>query len=196
MQRRARNHGVLSKPMQRVVWAMVLALVATGPFIAASALADSPPGEIRFIGKNALAKAKGTFHDWKVVEVEIDPQDLSAGHVVVEVDVASVDTDNKRRDDHLRTADFFEVERWPTARVRVHSAKPIEGDRYTAQFDLEIRDQRKTVEGVFEITGRAPLQVRGELTIDRMDFGVGEPKTWNPLSITQEIPIRFEATLP
>jgi hypothetical protein len=40
------------------------------------------------------------------------------------------------------------------------------------------------------------LTVRGDLSIDRTDFGVGEPKNWNPMSITNEIQIRFEAALP
>jgi polyisoprenoid-binding protein YceI len=37
--------------------------------------------------------------------------------------------------------------------------------------------------------------VRGDVSIDRTDFGVGEPKSWNPMSITNEIKINFEATL-
>lgn len=115
--------------------------------------------------------------------------------MVVEVDVASVDTDNKDRDDHLHTADFFEVERWPLAKVRVHSAERIEGVRYRAKFDVSIRDAQKTIDGEFEIVSEDPLSVKGSLVIDRMDFGIGTPKTRSPMSITNEVPVTFEASL-
>ena len=88
------------------------------------------------------------------------------------------------------------MERWPKARVRVHSANLIEGDRYRAEFDFEIRDASKSVSGEFEILRRSPLRVRGSVTIDRTDFGVGTPKSWNPISITNEIQVEFEVTLP
>ncbi len=167
--------------------------------LASNALADEVPGKIGFVAKNLIATANGTFHRWKFVDASVDPANLAAGSVTIEIDVASVDTDSKRRDDHLRNEDFFETSRWPTATVRVHSAKAVDGDhdlgKYEAQFDIEIRDQRKTLTGSFEVTNRSPLEVRGTVTIDRMDFGVGTPKTWNPMSITEEIPITFEARL-
>lgn len=172
----------------------VLVLLLTCAF-APLAFAEDAPGRIGFVGKNLMATADGTFHRWRFVDVSIDPANLSAGSVTLEIDVASLDTDNKRRDDHLRSEDFFEVERWPTARIRVHSASPLEGDRYEARFDIEIRDQKRTLTGTFEVMNREPLEVRGEVTLDRMEFGIGEPKTWNPLSITEAIPITFEARL-
>lgn len=153
-------------------------------------------GTIRFVGKNAVAKANGVFHEFEIIERNIVPGALGESRVTVQVDVASLDTDNKRRDDHLRTADFFEVARWPIATVRVHSAERIEGNRYRAKFDVEIRDVQKTIDGEFEVLNESPLSVQGSLVIDRMDFGIGTPKTWNPLSITEEIPVTFEATLP
>ena len=156
----------------------------------------NPAGKINFVAKNAFATANGVFHEFSIVDSQITLGEISKSHVTVEIDVASVDTDSKRRDDHLRTADFFEVEKWPTATVRVHSAEQIEGARYRAKFDVAIRDARKTIDGEFEIVSEAPLSVRGSLVIDRMDFAIGTPKTWNPMSITNEVPVTFEATLP
>jgi len=153
------------------------------------------PGRITFVGKNGIATANGIFHRWKIIESQTDPDAIEKGQVVIEIDVASLDTDSKRRDDHLRTADFFEVERWPKARVRVHNAVLVEGGHYRAEFEIEIRDVTKTVSGDFEIVSRVPMTVRGDVTIDRTEFGVGTPKNWNPLSITNEIPLRFEVIL-
>ena len=103
--------------------------------------------------------------------------------------------------EHLRTADFFDVERFPTATVRVHSARPNGADagghpRYAATFDLTLLGTTKSVDGAFTVLGESPLTVEGELTVDRTQWGIGEPKSWyNPLSLENEIPIRFRATL-
>jgi polyisoprenoid-binding protein YceI len=185
--------GVASGLRRFFLVLVLLGLMLVAPAVYADGV--EPPGRIEFIGKNKIATANGVFHRWKIVESQVDPDAMEKGHVVVEIDVASLDTDSKRRDDHLRTDDFFEVERWPNARVRIHGAVPLEGERYSADFEIEIRDVTKTVAGEFEIVSRSPLSVRGSVTIDRMDFGVGEPKSWNPMSITNEIPIHFEVTL-
>lgn len=182
---------------------LALAAVLALALFASSSIAEeaSAPGSITFVGKNAIATANGTFHRWRVIEQKVDFADLAASYVVVEVDVASVDTQNAQRDDHLRTADFFEVERWPSATVRVHSAR-ANGEaengarRYAATFDLTIRDTTKSVEGEFRVLGEAPLEIEGELSIDRTQWGVGEPDSrFNPFAIRNDIPIRFRATL-
>jgi len=170
--------------------ALTLALPSLG-------FAEDPPGKIGFVGKNFIATANGTFHSWKVTSQKLDWEDLANSYVEIEIDVASIDTDNKKRDDHLRTPDFFDVAKYPTATVRVHSATAAsDGKSYSASFDISMHGVEKTVEGEFTLSGTAPAKVSGQLTIDRMDFGIGEPETRNPLSISQQIPITFEATLP
>lgn len=169
----------------------------------APALAEpsEPPGRIDFKAKTPLFDADGTFERWAFSEIHIDPNDPQASFVVVEVDVASVDTGIGRRDAHLRRDDFFDVEQFPKATVRVQGVRPAaaEGDaqRYAADFVLTIRGIEKAVEGTFEIVTLSPPTVRGELVVDRVDFEVGKPKSrWNPMSIDNEIPIRFRAVVP
>lgn len=179
----------------RSVAPCLLVVFCAGIFgIAATSGERAATSKINFVAKNAIATANGEFHKFQITDRHIALDALGESFVVVEVDVASVDTDNKDRDDHLRTADFFEVERWPLAKVRVHSAERIEGMRYRAKFDVSIRDAQKTLDGEFEIVSEDPLSVKGSLVIDRMDFGIGTPKTWNPMSITNEVPVTFEAS--
>ncbi|MFT5696909.1 MAG: polyisoprenoid-binding protein YceI [Myxococcota bacterium] len=164
--------------------------------LAQASIAEVPSsGHINFVAKNFIATANGTFHDWKVVELNLPEGDFAKASVVVEVDVASLDTDNERRDDHLRNPDFFEVERWPTAMARVRGVEQRSGQQFGAEFELTIRDVTKTVPGNFELKCTPPLRVTGALAIDRMDFGIGEPKTWNPMSITDVVPVTFEMEL-
>lgn len=166
------------------------------------AVAAEPPGEIRFEAGNLFSTADGRFREWRIERAEVDPADLTRGEVVVVVDVASLDTGIEARDEHLRTADFFEVERWPTATVRVHHARPDGEDeagrpRYRADFDLRIRDVERTLQGRFVLLEGDPPVVEGELEVDRLDFGVGEPRAWwNPASIDERVPVRFRSVLP
>ncbi len=159
--------------------------------------APAPPGWLKFVGRNLIMKAKGTFHEWRIVESSIDPASLEDAYAVVEVDLSSVDTGIERRDDHLRTPDFFEVETYPVATVRVHSPRAIddpEGEhpRYAAQFDINLHGVDKTVEGEIELISADPVVFEGELVIDRTDFGVGpKPSGWSPMAPKAKIPVRF-----
>jgi len=188
----------------RRVWIVLLAgacaLLAGGP-AATSGEATPPPGEIRFVGENAIVTANGSFHSWKISESQIDFSDLEHSTVTIEIDIASLDTGIERRDKHLRSEDFFEIERWPTATARVHSAQPDGQDekgreRYTAKFELTIRDVTKTVAGSFVVVSDSPPTVEGRLEVDRTEWGIGKPKQrFNPMSIGNEIPIEFRAEI-
>lgn len=175
---------------------IVLAIVT----LAATALADTPQdSSISFVAKNLLSTANGTFHSWRIDETRVDLADPAGSSVEIVVELASVDTANEDRDEHLRTADFFDVATYPTASVRIHSATAdgtdTEGrERYSAKFDVDLHGVRKTLEGGFSVLSREPLTVEGDLLINRLDFGIGGPyRFWNPVSIQEEVPVRFRA---
>ena len=179
---------------------IVVLLAALGAFSASAEdppPAASPPGVIEFVGKNAFATAEGSFLDWRIVESRVDHASIEDSFAVVEVRLESVDTGNRRRDAHLRDPDFFEVETYPVARVRVHRARRI-GETamghplYSADFDFDLHGVKKTLEGEIELVQRDPIVFTGRLTVDRLDFGIGsKPSRWNPMSIGAEIPVHF-----
>ncbi|MBK7949633.1 MAG: YceI family protein [Deltaproteobacteria bacterium] len=163
----------------------------------AQAATPEAAGRIGFIGHNLFGSAHGVFHVWRVVEHRVDLADPTASQAVVEVTLASVDTKTKGRDDHLRTPDFFDVEKFPVATVRGHSPKalppgPAGRPRYAVKFDVDLHGVTKTLDGEVEIVESSPVVVEGGFTIMRSDFGVGEaPSSWNPMSIDDEVPVRF-----
>jgi len=195
------------------IWGLALAIVlgsvlAVMPVVAEDTEpAVAPPGMLKFVGKNLIMKAKGTFHDWRVVESSVDLDALGDAFAVVEVQLASVDTGIEGRDDHLRNPDFFEVDTYPVAIVRVHSPEPIpnetnetdeteEQPRFAVQFDVNLHGVEKTVEGEIVLITTDPIVIEGELVIDRMAFGVGpEPGFWSPMVPKAEIPVRFRVEL-
>lgn len=186
-------------------FAMTLVAVIAASFILASPaqLAETkkeipPPGTITFVGKNKVATANGTFKKWKITESTFDAAAPEKIRVTIVVDVASIDTKIKKRDDHLRNADFFDVEKYPTATLTVHSVEAGQGENsFIGKLDFEMHGVKKTYPTfAFRTTGDDPVKVDGTFTINRMDFKIGEPKTVTPMSIVEEIPITFTATLP
>lgn len=124
------------------------------------------------------------------------------------VSAASIDTDNEKRDGHLRSADFFEVEKYPEITLVSKSVKKKDDDEYTVLADLTLRGVTKTIEleveygGVttnpFTGTPTTGLEINGE--IDRKDYGMVWNKTLDAggvmLSDEVRIQIELEATVP
>jgi polyisoprenoid-binding protein YceI len=159
------------------------------------------PGILEFVGRNRLATARGTFHRWSFRRIEIDRAQPERSVIEIEVDIASIDTGIEGRDEHLRSADFFDVARFPTATIRVESAV-ADGTaesgrpRWRASFVVRIRDVEQAIDGHFEVVSESPPRVEGDVVLNRTDFGIGPPyRWWNPASIQSEIPIHFSTPL-
>jgi polyisoprenoid-binding protein YceI len=128
-----------------------------------------------------IANVKGTFHTFNAT-VEADVTDLTDANIDFSVELASIDTRNKDRDAHLVSADFFDIEKYPTLTFRsTNITKTGEGE-YDVTGDLTIHGITKseTFSVNFEGQGKDPwgnekVGFSGQGTINRADFGL----TWN-----------------
>ena len=172
------------------VWA--LALTTISPVLAAD-----PPGAITFVAQNKVATANGIFREWRIVEANVDEANPSASRIVLEIDLASIDTGNTKRDDHLRNPDFFDVEKFPTASIVIDNVRYEGGETFAADVALDLHGKQKTLPIRFRIDDRSKRRIAAEFTINRMDFEVGSPySSINPLSIDEEIAMKVTATVP
>ncbi|KIL40053.1 hypothetical protein SD70_16100 [Gordoniibacillus kamchatkensis] len=74
---------------------------------------DASHSAVEFSVKHMMiAKVKGSFHEFSA-EIEADPNDLTTASIRFDIDLSSVDTRNGDRDAHLRSADFFDTEKYP-----------------------------------------------------------------------------------
>lgn len=128
-----------------------------------------------------ITKVHGAFSSWQGA-LQIDDQDLSKSSVRVEIDLASVDTKEAKRDAHLRSADFFDVDNHP--KMTFVSKRIVVEDGNVEQVigDLTIRGTTHEVTLKVEESGRAKDPWGGEriafsarTRINRADFGL----TWN-----------------
>ena len=108
--------------------------------------------------------------------------DATQSWVEVAIDAASIDTGTAQRDTHLRSADFFDVERFPELRFRSTRVEDIGGGRLRVLGELTIRDTTREVALDAESAGRGVdpwgnerIGFVAKTSIDRKDFGL----QWN-----------------
>ncbi|MBK6765026.1 MAG: polyisoprenoid-binding protein [bacterium] len=169
-----------------------LKLIALGLVIAgANAFAadwnlDTGHSSVNFAVKHlVVSTTRGEFKDYAGT-ASFNPADLSTMQANFTVQVGSVDTRDEKRDGHLKSADFFDVEKFPTMTFVSKSAKQTAPGKATLTGDLTIRGVTKGV--TFEVEGfnqEIPSPWGGAVvtggtaktTINRQDFGVSWNKT-------------------
>lgn len=145
---------------------------------------DPVHSRIYFDIKHIYATVRGGFDDFSG-KISIDPKDNAVTAVSMTVGVESVDTGIQQRDNHLRSADFFDAGKYPSMKFESRRVKQITGDRYRMIGDLTVKDVTKEVTVPFTFLGARdnpmdPKQMvagyEGKFTLDRLAFNVGSGK--------------------
>lgn len=128
-----------------------------------------------------IAKVKGAFHTYEA-SIDADPEDLTSADIAFSVDTSSVDTRNADRDNHLRSADFLDVENHPKMTFQsTRIVKTGEG-AYDITGDLTLHGvtRSETFAASYEGQGKDPwgnekVGFSAQGAIKRSDYGL----TWN-----------------
>lgn len=143
---------------------------------------DSNHSSIEFSIKHMMvSKVKGTFDTYDATVSAEDLADLTTANIAFTIEVASINTRNSDRDNHLRSADFFNAEAHPT--ITFTSTNIVrDGDDYQVTGDMTIKGITKPVTFEVEYNGKGKTpdgtEVYGfeaETKINREDFDL----TWN-----------------
>lgn len=128
-----------------------------------------------------VSKVKGTFRQFEAT-IEADPEDLTTADISFSIDVDSIDTRNEDRDNHLKSADFFDVANHPQITFKSTNIVAKGNGVYDVTGDLTIRGVTRpvTFEVTYEGQGKNPWGAivagfSGKGKINRTDFGL----TWN-----------------
>jgi polyisoprenoid-binding protein YceI len=123
-----------------------------------------------------VSKVRGKFHGVSGSIVLAD--DPLASTVTADIDVSTIDTGNEQRDGHIRSADFFEVETYPTLTFRSTGIR-ADGDDFVVTGDLTLHGVTKPVELGLEVNGFTKDPYGGTragftatTTLNRKDFGI------------------------
>lgn len=133
-------------------------------------------------------KVEGAFRRF-TADIRFSPDALDRSRVSVTIDVASVDTGDPQRDQALPGYDFFDVDDHPRATFVAERFEHRGGDRYLARGQLTLRGVTRPVDLPFEldIDGES-ARVRGETSLDRTAFGVGQGE----FAATDQVPAQVK----
>ena len=139
---------------------------------------DPTHSEIGFTARHAMVtKVRGSFTEFS--GTASSEENLNNAQINVEIDVNSVDTRNADRDGHLKTGDFFEVEKFPKITFTSTEVAAKDDETLAVTGDLTIKDVTKSVTIDFEFNGEAVdpfgntrVGFEGQTTVNRKDFGL------------------------
>ena len=155
----------------------------------------SGTGSLSFSFVQAGAENQGVFKQF-ATELSYDDKNLAAGSLKVTVQTASLETQDKDRNETLASADLLDVKKYPTAQYVANSfAKRTDGG-LEAVGKLTLRGVTKDLRIPLQlrITGSA-YELSGEVTIKRLDFGVGQGEWQSTEWVGNEVKLQYKVPL-
>lgn len=163
---------------------------------------DPSHSRIGFVTRHAMVtKVRGSFNDFEGTATT--GEGLADPSIAVTIQVASVDTRSADRDAHLRSGDFFDVEKYPTITFRSTKIDAVDAGTLRVTGDLTIKDVTRPVTIDFEYNGSATdpfgnerVGLEGSVVVNRKDFGL----TWNAaletggVLVSEKVTLEFEVS--
>jgi len=183
--------------LKHMVAAIVVLGLLSGGAGAADWTIDKAHSSINFSVRHlVISKTNGRFHDFDG-EISFDGENWDKANAEMTVKIASIDTDNKDRDDHLRSPDFFDAAKYPDMVFKSKKVVKGEGKRFQLIGDLTIKDVTREVtfdcefHGIAEFMGTKKAGFTAQAKIDRKDFGM----TWNKVLDAGGVAVGNEVTI-
>ncbi len=153
-------------------------------------------GKIAFAGTQQGEAFNGEFKRFTSA-IQFDTKQFATGKFDVSIDLASATTQNTERDDALRSADFFAVERFPKARFVTSTMTQTDPTHFVAEATLTIRDKTVAVKFPFSFEAMADgsAKLKGHATLDRLAFDLGAGEWADATMIGHEVKVDVELEL-
>ncbi len=193
--------------MKRLAYLTVAAVLTATPVLAQTTWQIDPAhSRAQFTVRHfMISNVRGDFGTLKGTVENFDGKDVTKARLSVTIDAASLTTRVQRRDDHLRSADFLDVENHPTLTFESTSITPAGGGKYNMHGNLTIRGTTRPVTLVLEpvsqsiVDPQARTRVGAEASgrINRRDFGVNFTQMLdnNVIGVADEVVIQLDAEL-
>lgn len=156
---------------------------------------DTVHSKVGFTAGTVLFDVDGEFKDYSI-ELDGDPAKPKTAKVRASIDVASIDTQNAKRDNHLRSPDFFDTEKHPRISFESTKVQP-KGNQLVVEGNLTMHGTTKRVTIPFKVArgkngaGVDTTTYKGKLTIDRNDFGIGTDSIAAKISLEDEVEVKL-----
>jgi polyisoprenoid-binding protein YceI len=169
---------------KHLVVAPVLVVLMVGGASAAQWKIDPAHSSINFtVTHMVISKVSGRFGQFDG-DISFDPADLSTGSAVMTIKAASITTDNDRRDEDLRSDNFFDVATYPDITFKSTRIVPGENGKFQIMGDLTVHGVTKPVTFDCDLVGQIKdpfghnrAGFTATTTINRKDYGI----SWNKM---------------
>lgn len=175
--------------------------IAASSFISTKWDVDKAHSAINFEVRHFFTPVNGTFNEY-TADIMFDPANLDESSVSVEIMVNSIDTKNDRRDNHLKTDDFFSADTYPSITFKSTKIESKGDNNFVAHGDLTIKDVTKKVEMPFTLLGIMDnprggkiAGISSEFVIDRNEYGVGTGDYFSDAVIGKEVTAKLNLEL-
>src|SRR5215469_4442078 len=164
---------------------------------------DPAHSRIGFVARHAMVtKVRGSFDEFEGSGY-FDAENPAGSHLALTIQAASINTRNADRDAHLRSNDFFDMDRYPRITFTSTQVQAVDASTYRVTGDLTIKDVTRPVTIDFEYAGAATdpfgnhrIGLEGTTTINRKDWGVN----WNAaleaggVLVSEKVTLEFEVS--
>ena len=148
-----------------------------------------------FKASTLLFDVPGRFTKYKT-DIQGDPATLEGAKIRIELETKSINTANRTRDDHLRTADFFDAAKYPKITFTSQEVRK-EGDRLKVRGTLTMHGVSKELDLSFVAAegmngaGAPTWSYRATMPLDRLDFGVGAESVAAKISLKKQVELEL-----
>ena len=158
---------------------------------------DTAHSAVYFEIRHIYSTVRGLFSDFSGT-VRFDPENITAGSVSFEVNVDSINTNITKRDNHLRSGDFFNAGKFEKMTFKSTHIRHITANQYEMEGNLTIRDVTRNVTVPFVFLGMQENKLRKgsfvagfetAFSINRLDYGVGSGKYYDMGVIGKDVRI-------
>jgi polyisoprenoid-binding protein YceI len=164
---------------------------------------DPAHSRVGFVARHAMiTKVRGSFDEFEGSGT-FDADDPANSSLQLTIKTTSIDTRNSDRDAHLRSNDFFDMEKYPEITFSSTEVKRVDDTTFDVTGDLTVKETTKPITVRFEYTGSAVdpfgnhrIGLEGSATINRKDWGVN----WNAvmeaggLLVSEKVELEFEVS--
>ncbi len=167
--------------------AAAISLGTGAPSAAATWGVDQAHTEVNFSVKHFFTPVSGSFDEFEIV-LDYDAENPSKSTVDVKIPVASINTGNEKRDNHLRSGDWFEADKYPYITFTSSSVKANGNGQLVARGQLTIKGESREVDLPITLLGKKEIpeqmqqmlggskevaSFKASTSVDRGDYGVG-----------------------
>lgn len=161
---------------------------------------DPDADYVRILAKHFIPKQTDpvivSLTRFAVVKADFDPAKVEGGTATIELDVTSLESGSAKRDKHLRSDDYLDVEKFAKATVVIDNVKKTGDNAYSADATVKVRDTEKKFPVTFTVLETLPdgIRIKGEHTFSRHELAIGHPEGEED-SVGRDLTIQMQLTI-